>query len=83
MFKLNCQACHGATMTFKGVSLVSYQSLTDTTTHAQLFVPGQPEASLLLDVLLNRKGVQMPPGGLPPEKIKLVEDWIKQGGKDN
>ena len=84
LFRANCQACHGASVSFKGISLASYQTTTDTKAHASLFVPGKPEESLLMDVLLNRKGVQMPPlGPLPPEKVKLIEEWIKQGGKEN
>lgn len=76
--------CHGgAGVSFKGVSLVSYQTVTDTSAHEPLFVPGKPEESLLMGVLRG-KPVQMPPTGpLPEQKIKVIEDWIRQGGQNN
>ncbi|MBI4294627.1 MAG: hypothetical protein HY669_00465 [Chloroflexi bacterium] len=83
IFRNNCVACHGTAIKFKEVSLASYQALTDTSAHGPLFVPGKPEDSLLVNVLRG-KPIQMPPtGALPEEQIKLVEEWVKQGGQNN
>ena len=84
VFRNTCVVCHGgAGISFKGVSLVSYQTLTDTSAHGPLFVPGKPEESVLVNVLRG-KGMQMPPTGpLSAEQIKLIEEWIKQGGQNN
>ncbi|MBI2958437.1 MAG: hypothetical protein HYY32_06290 [Chloroflexi bacterium] len=84
IFKANCFACHSGAVALGGVSLVSYQSLTDTKAHKQLLVPGKPQDSLLMNLLRKTAGVQMPPlSPLEPDKIQTIENWIKQGGKDN
>lgn len=66
-----------------GINLTSYSTIVDTKAHPQLFVPGKPDESLIMNVLRG-KGVQMPPSGaLPEDKIGIVEQWIRLGGQDN
>jgi hypothetical protein len=47
-------------------------------------VPGEPEASELIEHLLSA-GMQMPPSvpPLPDEVIQLIVSWIAQGAKDD
>ncbi|MBI2858686.1 MAG: hypothetical protein HYX90_06385 [Chloroflexi bacterium] len=80
LLKANCQACHGPSVAIKGISLASYDSVIS----SKLVEAGNAEASRLIDVLRNRKGVLMPPlGAMSEDKIKTIEDWIKQGAKNN
>jgi hypothetical protein len=47
-------------------------------------VPGDPEESLLVELLEDPGGRLMPPGGaLPADEIELVSDWIAGGALDN
>jgi len=49
-----------------------------------LVVPGRPEESTLVSVLLD-PAMNMPPSGPPlaPEEIQLVVSWVAQGAADN
>jgi hypothetical protein len=51
---------------------------------AGVVVPGEPEASELVEHLLS-PGMQMPPSRppLPEETIRLIVTWIAQGAHDN
>jgi len=47
-------------------------------------VPGQPEQSKLYLRLIGQGGPVMPPGNpLPENLITLIDNWIKQGAKNN
>lgn len=52
-----------------------------------LVVPGNPDASLLVDKVSNAKpscGAVMPPSGpLPAAQIQQIRDWISAGAKNN
>lgn len=83
ILQASCGSCHGKAVSIKGISFVSYESITDTSTHPPLFVAGKPEESLLATVMRG-KPKQMPPSGaLPEDKIKIIEEWIRQGGQNN
>jgi hypothetical protein len=62
-----------------GIFLESYEDI------AEHVVPGDPEASLLYQVLTASNGQpQMPPDGpLPDDVIQLFYDWIEQGAQNN
>ncbi len=49
-----------------------------------LVVPGKPEESMLVSVLLD-PAMQMPPSlpALPDEEIQVIASWVAQGAKDN
>lgn len=49
-----------------------------------LVVPGKPEESTLVSVLLD-PAMNMPPSGNPlaPEEIRLIVSWVAQGAADN
>ena len=84
IFKASCFNCHGATVSIMGINLSSYSAIIDTKAHPQLFVPGKPEESLLMNALRGSNGVQMPPSGtLPADKIAIVQQWITLGGLNN
>lgn len=83
VFRNACAMCHGQAISLKGVSLASYQALMDSQNKLSLFVPGNPDESLLIKVL-EGKATQMPPSGpLSKEQIELIRSWIKQGAQNN
>lgn len=84
IFQSKCIACHGLVISFKGVSLTSYEAVMNTVVEGQPIVrPGDPNSSLLLQVLLRGTSVMPPTGQLPEGKINLIEKWIAQGAQDN
>jgi mono/diheme cytochrome c family protein len=81
IFRADCAACHGS---LGGWSSESYDEVMTTGNHAPVVVPGDPEESLLVELLEDPGGRLMPPGGaLPADEIKLVSDWIAGGALDN
>ena len=75
----NCYACHsGASATpLGGLRVDTREGL------GKVLVPGDPEASRVLQVLRYDSAVKMPPSGkLPPEQIEDVRRWIATGAID-
>jgi hypothetical protein len=64
-----------------GIRLDSYDHIMEMD---GLVVPGKPEESDLITVLLD-PAMQMPPSGLglPDPEIQLIASWVAQGAKDN
>lgn len=83
IFQAKCVSCHGLGVSIKGISLTSYEDLMDTGAHEPLVVPGQPDESLLMFPLRSTTSPMPPTGLLPEEQIQTIEDWIRQGAKDN
>lgn len=65
----------------RGVRLDSYEHIME---REGLVVPGEPEESELVEVLVN-PAMRMPPSlpPLPDEVIRLIVSWIAQGARDN
>jgi len=83
-FDQNCVKCHGATNPKDGVSLVDHASVMKGGEDGPVVVPGDPENSVLIQVLRGSHGKpQMPKGAspLPEDAIKKVEAWIEEGAK--
>jgi len=96
IFELNCStaSCHGGSNPSAGMKLDaddSHDVLVDQDAGAnnpgwKLVVAGDPEASLLYNVIRGEVGDQrqMPPGlELDEEKLELVFDWITAGALDD
>lgn len=85
ILKENCLACHDAKKKSGKLVMASYASLRKGGTNDDPIVPGKPEESELMTVLTTDGERQMPPrdkgGPLPAEKIRLIEEWIRQGAK--
>jgi hypothetical protein len=42
--------------------------------------PGEPEKSLLIEVIRYKGDIEMPPAGkMPDEEIAVLEDWVRRG----
>lgn len=75
IFDAKCVACHGNTQQTAGYNLQGYANVSKHVADAAL-----------LGALKHQQGyTPMPKGGsqLPADQIKLIEDWITQGAKDN
>jgi mono/diheme cytochrome c family protein len=84
IFDRKCIPCHGTANPKEGVSLVSHEALMKGGEQGATVVPGDPENSLLIQVLRGTNGKKLMPMGssaLPEQDIKAVEAWIKDGAK--
>ena len=81
IFQANCAACHGA---FGGWASDSYNAVMTTGNNAPAVIPGDPDGSLLVQLLQDPGGRLMPPGrALPADQIQLIIGWIAGGALDN
>ena len=83
LFKADCAVCHGI---FGNWSVDSYATVMESGDSAPVVIPGDPDASLLVELLQTSGERLMPPdpaGPLSDEEIQLVIDWIANGAPDN
>ena len=75
-----CSACHNASSPTGGLDATSYSGLVEQT---DVVIPGDPEASVLVQFLEG--GVMPPPGNPRPsdEEIAAIRDWVAGGALDN
>jgi hypothetical protein len=80
-----CGNCHGAEDHQAGLRLDSAAGIREGGDRGAVVVPGQPEASRLLAVLVGSEDEPvMPPEGEPrpsPEQIELLKQWILAGAE--
>lgn len=90
--RCNFGACHGSAAPARGLDLQSdpFGSLVDvasaTDPAIKRVVPGEPDASLLLQVLIGPSGGvrQMPLGAeVTPEELEQVRAWIEAGAAND
>lgn len=81
IFDASCAVCHGS---FGGWTSDTYHSVMTTGNSAPVVIPGDPERSLLVQLMEDPGARLMPPGGaLSGLKIRLITDWIESGAPDN
>ena len=69
-----CLPCHNRELNNKNLSFQ------DPATVRKAIVPGQPDNSLLIQVLKHEGQIQMPPGPpLPKKEIQILREWISKG----
>jgi hypothetical protein len=83
----DCKICHTADIS-PHLDLTTYQGLMRGSDNGPVVVPGDPDNSLLfLKVAYDNPpiGLRMPMGRAPltQSQIRLLEDWINQGAKNN
>ena len=79
IFAARCSGCHGS---FGGWDASSLDSVLSTGEHAPVVVPGNPDASLLVQRIrgIQTEGLPMPPSGLmSDDEIQVIIDWITAG----
>ena len=83
LLKQQCFGCHGEANTFARLDLTSRSSALQGGDRGPAFIPGEPEASLLVRSLEHSGDLKMPPGGddkkLAPESIAAMRRWIAAG----
>jgi cytochrome c553 len=76
----DCEGCHGAQMAMSKLDLRTRESMLKGGTRGAVVEPGQPERSLLLNMISGQHKIQMPPAKkLSPEVVAAFRDWIAAG----
>lgn len=78
-----CLGCHGDDQPRGGLQMTNFAGIVKGGANGRLLVPGNPNASLLVQRLTATGNQRMPRGGNPlsPEDIKKITSWIAQGAK--
>jgi hypothetical protein len=76
-----CLVCHSGGSPQAGLRLHTREEMLRGGASGPAIVPGNSEASLLVQKITGRKGLRMPPAGppLPEETIARIRAWIDQG----
>jgi mono/diheme cytochrome c family protein len=81
IFEENCGACHGS---LGGWNSESYRAVMTTGNNAPVVIAGDPDESLLVQLLLDPGTRLMPPGRMLTEReIQLIIEWIASGAVDD
>lgn len=83
LFEAECASCHGV---FGGWSVDDYGNVMRDGNSGPAVVPGDPEGSLVVQLLRHPDRRLMPPapaGPLAAHEIQLVVGWIAAGAPDN
>jgi mono/diheme cytochrome c family protein len=76
----NCVSCHGKDVQLSGLRMDSREALLKGGASGPAIVPGDPEKSLLIQVIRHTGKIKMPQGGkLKDEQIVALAEWIKIG----
>ncbi|MBC8137940.1 MAG: PSD1 domain-containing protein [Fibrella sp.] len=76
----NCYSCHGKDAQIAGLRVDSREALLKGGDSGTSLVPGDPEKSLLLQVVQHSGKIKMPQGGkLKDNEIADLAEWIKIG----
>jgi mono/diheme cytochrome c family protein len=79
ILKKNCQSCHGA-LKMSGLDTRTREALLKGGEHGAAIKPGDPEASLLMDLVHHRQKPSMPPGKkLSDAELDVLHRWIAEG----
>jgi hypothetical protein len=69
-----CLPCHNRELNNANLSFQ------DPATTRRVIVPGQPDNSMLIQVLKHEGQIQMPPGPpLPKKEIQILREWVRRG----
>ncbi|HUQ91155.1 MAG TPA: PSD1 and planctomycete cytochrome C domain-containing protein [Bryobacteraceae bacterium] len=75
-----CFQCHGDKVAMANLKLLTRDQVLKGGARGPALQPGKPEASLLMDAVLHKGKLAMPPNGkLPPEEIEILRAWISGG----
>jgi outer membrane lipoprotein-sorting protein len=85
IFKTSCTGCHSATRPSGGLDLSSYDAVMAGGQSGKCIVAGDPDNSLLLQLVNGTKKPSMPKGSDPLDSatVQTISDWIKAGAKNN
>jgi hypothetical protein len=76
----SCFKCHGGNMQMAGLRLDSQQAVLKGGESGPALVPGDPDASLIVQAIRHTGRLKMPTAGkLPPDQIAAIEAWVRMG----
>ena len=79
ILEANCLQCHDATAR-GGLQLNSYAAIRKGGEDGAVIVPGDPDASLLIQAIRRRGDLKMPPKvALGTSDVAVLETWVKAG----
>lgn len=85
ILKENCFACHDSKKRKGKLDMTTYESFRKGGDKEDPLVPGKPDESHIIDLVTAKDATRMPPKdsgeALPPAKIAILEQWIKEGAK--
>ena len=77
-----CWQCHGPDKQQGGLRLDSHEALATGGKSGPAVVPGEPGRSRLIQAILRRGDLKMPPqGGLSVVEIAALSSWVKNGAR--
>ena len=80
IFRGNCLPCHSAQSKMGGLALENHADLLKGGKHGPALVPGDSDASRLVQMLEGKVQPTMPMGGkLEPDQIAAIKAWIHSG----
>jgi mono/diheme cytochrome c family protein len=84
IFSEKCVGCHGPDKPKAGINFTSYESVMSGSGIGPVVKPGDATGSLLVSVLhgMDGKPLMPPKNPLSAEQIRLIEDWIIAGAKN-
>jgi mono/diheme cytochrome c family protein len=84
ILQAQCQACHGASIKLGGWDMSSYDSIMTSGENSPVIIAGDAENSLLAQFIQGKGGKAMPPqGGMSPQDVQAILDWIAAGARNN
>lgn len=81
IFEARCLRCHRDDRRRGGLSLASFVHAMEGGSSGEVVLPGDPEGSRLVRLVLQSEDPKMPPKGKPldEDQIQVIEEWIKLG----
>lgn len=77
LLEAHCSECHGIETAKQGLRLTAQAEALSGSINGPVIIPGQPEDSLLVQLLLPDAEPHMPPKKqLRPNEIEVIRDWI-------
>jgi WD40 repeat protein len=85
ILKENCFACHDSKKRKGKLDMTTYESFRKGGDKEDPIVSGKPDESHIMDLVTAKDATRMPPRdsgeALPPAKIAILKQWIKEGAK--
>ena len=79
----NCLGCHSGPGAKEGIDYSSYDTIMKGGHEGPVVVAGDPANSMIIKAMRGNGAKQMPPGkSIAEDQIKIVEDWIQAGAKN-
>ena len=77
-----CVNCHGGERVYDGIDLSTYKEIMAVSQNGPIVIPGNPEESLLVEVVVTE---EMPKRGpkLTPVQVQIISDWVAAGAPNN